>query len=121
MSEQLKVSITIPSYNHVRFLPATLESILAQTYKNFEVVIVDDGSRDGSLQVAQEYAARQPGLIRVLTHPGHENRGVSAAVNLAFENISGEYWMGIPSDDTMYPDKLERQVEFLDKHPEVGW
>ena len=121
MSHRPKVSVCIPSYNHVRFLPATLDSILAQTYRDFEVVIVDDGSPDGSLQIAQEYAAKHPDLIRVLTHPGHENRGIAATVNLAFENIRGEYWMGLPSDDMMHPDKLECQVEFLEKHPDVGW
>jgi glycosyltransferase involved in cell wall biosynthesis len=121
MSDHPKVSVCIPSYNHARFLPATLDSILAQTYKDFEVVIFDDGSSDGSLGIAQKYAAKHPELIRVLTHPGHENRGIAATVNRAFENIKGKYWMGLPSDDMMYPDKLKLQVEFLDQHPDVGW
>lgn len=121
MSHHPKVSIWIPSYNHARFLPATLDSILAQSYRNFEVIIVDDGSPDDSLRIAHEYAGRHPEFIRVLTHPRRENRGIAATVNLAFENSKGEYLMGIPSDDIMYPDKLERQVEFLDKHPDVGW
>lgn len=86
-----KVSICVPSYNHARFLPMALESALAQTYDDFEVVVVDDGSTDDSLAVAQSYAARHPSKVRVFTHPGHRNRGISETVNLAFEKAR---WLG---------------------------
>jgi glycosyltransferase involved in cell wall biosynthesis len=121
MPHRPKVSVCVPSYNHARFLPATLDSVFAQTYKDFEVVIVDDGSTDSSYEIAQSYAAKHPRLIRLLTHAEHKNRGISATVNLAFREARGEYWMGVPSDDMLYPDKLARQVEFLDAHTSVGW
>lgn len=121
MSQDPKVSICIASYNHARFLPAAIESALAQTFRDFEIVIVDDASTDDSFEIAKSYAAEYPALIRLFTHPGHRNRGISATVNLACEMSRGEYWMGLPSDDLLYPEKLERQVEFLDKHRDIGW
>ena len=116
-----KVSVCVPSYNHSEFLPAALDSILAQTFQDFEIVIVDDGSSDGSLEIAERYAADHPSVIRLFTHPGHQNLGTSATVNVAFEKLRGEYWMGLPSDDLLYPQKIERQVNFLDQNPQYGW
>lgn len=116
-----KVSICIPSYGHARFLPEAIESALGQTYRNVEVIIVDDGSPDHSLQIAEEYAAKYPSQVRVYTHPGHSNRGISATVNLGFERATGIYYSGLPSDDVLYPDKIERQVEFLESRRDVGF
>ncbi|MDX6612628.1 MAG: hypothetical protein QOD75_1814 [Blastocatellia bacterium] len=121
MAAPPKVSITIPSYNHARFLPATIDSVLAQTYPNVEIIIVDDGSTDGSLEIAAAYAARHPALVRVLTHPGGENRGISATVNRCFAEAAGVYWIGVPSDDLLHPMKVAEQVEFMEQHPQIGW
>lgn len=121
MSHSPKVSVCIPSYNHARYLSATIESVLAQTFRDFEIVIVDDGSTDESLEIAQSYATRHADIIRVFTHAEKRNLGISATVNRAFAEVRGEYWMGVPSDDLLYPDKLALQVKFLDEHPEVGW
>jgi glycosyltransferase involved in cell wall biosynthesis len=121
MLHRPKVSICIPSYNHARFLPAAIESALAQTFRDFEIVIVDDGSTDGSLSVAEDYAARFPSLIRVLTHPGHRNMGIAKTSNLAMRSARGEFWSGLPSDDVLFPEKLEVQVAYLEAHPELGW
>ncbi len=120
MSSRPLVSICMPSYNHARFLPAALDSILAQTYHPIELVIVDDGSKDESLSIAEAYAAKHPHLIRVFTHPGHVNRGISATLNLAFEKVSGQYWIGFGSDDVMHPELVASQVNYLDQHPNVG-
>jgi glycosyltransferase involved in cell wall biosynthesis len=121
MSSQPKVSINVPSYNHARFLPATIESALAQTYKNIEILIADDGSTDGSLSIAQDFERRYPNRVRVLTHPGHANRGISATTNLCWENATGTYWMGLASDDLLHPRKAAEQVAFLERHPELDW
>ena len=121
MSHVPRVSVVIPSYNHGPYLPAAIESVLAQTYRDFELVIVDDGSADDSLRIAEGYAARHPERVRVHTHPGGANRGISETVNLAYSLTRGEFWMGVPSDDVLYPDKVARQVEYLDAHPGVGW
>ncbi len=115
------LSVCIPSYNHARFLPAALDSIMGQTFRDFEVIVVDDGSSDNSLQILQGYASRYPGIVRVLTHPGHQNRGISVSDNLALKEARGKYWCGHASDDVSYPDRFERQVAFLESHPETGW
>ena len=121
LSKTPRVSICLPSYNHAQFLPAAIDSILRQTYRDFEIIIVDDGSTDGSLEIAQDYALRHPSQVFVFTHPGHRNLGISETVNLAYQESCGEYWSGLPSDDMLCPDKLERQVAFLDANPNIGW
>ena len=116
-----KVSVVIPSYNHARFLPQALDSALSQTYRDFEILIADDGSSDDSLTIARDYAARYPSFVRVFTHADNGHRGISATCNLCLGNMRGRYWAGLASDDVWYPDKLERQVAFLDDNPAVGF
>jgi glycosyltransferase involved in cell wall biosynthesis len=121
LSKAPRVSICLPSYNHAQYLSAAIDSILRQTYQDFEIIIVDDGSSDRSLEIAEEYALRHPSRILVLTHPEHRNLGISETVNLAYRHCRGAYWSGLPSDDMLVPDKLERQVAFLDANPKLGW
>jgi glycosyltransferase involved in cell wall biosynthesis len=115
------VSICIPSYNHAQYLPATLDSALAQTYPNVEIIVLDDGSKDESLKIARNYEARFPDRVKVYTHPNGANLGISRTVNAAFAHSRGKYWMGLPSDDILYPDKIEKQVAFLEKNPGLGF
>jgi glycosyltransferase involved in cell wall biosynthesis len=121
MSTAPLVSICIPSYNHAQYLPATLDSALAQTYPNVEIIVLDDGSTDDSLKIARDYETRFPDKIKVFTHPNGANRGISQTVNAAFAHSSGKYWMGLPSDDILYPEKIEKQVTFLEKNPALGF
>lgn len=114
-----KASICIASYNHARFLPETLSSVLGQNYHDFEVIVADDGSTDGSYQLLQDYAARHPQL-KVVTHPQHVNRGISATVNLSLANATGEYISWLGSDDALYPDLLARGITELELNPTVG-
>lgn len=114
-----KVSICIISYNHAAFLPMTIESALAQSYRNFEIVIVDDGSTDDSLAIAENYAA-QHANIRVFTHPKHVNRGISATINLTIEKSRGEYIAILGSDDAFFDYTVSEQVDFLEMRSEVG-
>ncbi len=116
-----RVSVCIPSFNHAPYLAKAIDSVLAQTYRDFEIVIVDDGSTDDSLEIAEGYASQYPELVRVLTHPDHANRGISETVNLAYQQSRGEFWSGLPSDDMLLPEKLERQIAFLDDHQDIGW
>jgi GT2 family glycosyltransferase len=113
------VSICIPSYNHAAYLAPAIESALGQTYRDLEVVVVDDGSTDDSLEIARAYERREPERVRVFTHPGHENRGIGDTANLAREHSRGSMWSGLASDDLLHPDRLERLIAELARHPEL--
>jgi alpha-1,3-rhamnosyltransferase len=115
------VSICVLSYNHARYLPQTLDSALAQTYPNIEIIVVDDGSKDESLAIARDYEAKYPARVKVRTHPNHENRGISRTINLATDSSTGSYWSVLGSDDILHTDKIEKQVAFLEARPELGF
>lgn len=110
------VSVVIPVYNRGKFVGETVRSVLAQTYRDFEIVAVDDGSTDDSLAVLNSFA----GDIQILRHPNGENRGQSAAINLALRRIRGRYVAILDSDDLWAPEKLAVLVEYLEAHPEIG-
>lgn len=111
-----KVSLLIPAFNRGRYIRQTVESALNQTYANIEVIVVDDGSTDDTREILESYAGR----IKLLQHPGGENRGQSASINLGLSNADGEYVAILDSDDYWEPDKLEYQVCYLDQHPDNG-
>jgi glycosyltransferase involved in cell wall biosynthesis len=111
------VSVVMPVYNSAAFLAAAIESVLAQTYQDFEYLIVDDGSTDASSQMIADYAAKDAriGLIR---HP--HNQGIIAARNSGVAVARGEYIAVMDSDDVAMPERLERQLAYLAGHPDVG-
>jgi glycosyltransferase involved in cell wall biosynthesis len=108
-----KVSVIIPAYNSEKYIAEAIESVFAQTYPGYEVIVVDDGSTDGTLQLLKRYDSR----IKVLTKV---NGGPASARNLAINNSCGEYIAFLDSDDLWVEEKLDEQVAFLNKHPEVG-
>jgi Glycosyl transferase family 2 len=112
MSERPKVSIIIPSYDAAAWLPDSIESALAQTLQDFEVILVDDGSKDKTKDVVLTYGAR-------VIYVSQENRGAGAARNRAIGISRGDYLVFLDADDILLPRKLESQVSFLDAHPEV--
>lgn len=113
-----KVSVIIPAFNRVAYIAETVESVLSQDYPDVELIVVDDGSTDGTYEALLEYAGR--GQLKLLTHPGHENRGQSAALNLGLREATGDFIAILDSDDLFLPGKLKVQVEYLNGHPEVG-
>ena len=114
------VSGIIIFLNEERFIREAIESVFAQTYKNWELLLVDDGSTDGSTQIALRYAEQYPGKVRYLEHPGHQNRGMGASRNLGVSEAKGEYIALLDSDDVWLPHKLQQQVAILDSAPEAG-
>jgi len=108
-----KVSVIIPAYNSETYIAETLGSALAQTYKNYEVIVVDDGSRDETLRVARSFEPQ----VKVLTK---QNGGPASARNLAINNSQGDYLALLDSDDLWVKDKLEQQAAFLDENQDVG-
>lgn len=114
------ISVVIIFLNGEPFLEEAIDSVFSQTYQNWELLLVDDGSNDGSTDVAKRYAARLPGQIRYLEHPNHENRGMSASRNLGIANAHGEYLAFVDADDTLLPMKLEVQARILEAEPSAG-
>ena len=94
---------------------------MGQTFQDFELIVVDDGSTDDSLEILQSYAGKYPTMIRVLTHPERQNRGTSVTDNRALKEARGKYWCSHDSDDVSYPDRFERQVALMESRPEIGW
>jgi len=113
------VSCIIIFLDEERYLAEAIESIVAQGYRNWELLLVDDGSSDASGEIAATYARESNGQIRYLTHPDRENRGMSASRNLGIANAQGELIAFLDGDDSWFPDKLQRQVALLGEHPEA--
>jgi len=109
------VSVVIPSYNHEPFVGESVKSILDQTYPNFEIVMTDDGSRDGTPDVVRGF--RDP-RIEIEVFP--ENRGAAVALNSAIRRSRGEFLCMLSSDDFFLPGKLEKQVAFLTANPGIA-
>jgi glycosyltransferase involved in cell wall biosynthesis len=108
-----KVSAIIPVYNCERYVTAAIESVLAQTYPVHEIIIVDDGSTDGTRAVLEPYIGR----IRYMRQ---EKRGVAAARNNGIVHASGDFIAFLDADDLWLPDKLQLQMDFLCHHPQYG-
>ncbi|WNZ25178.1 glycosyltransferase [Leptolyngbya sp. NK1-12] len=109
------VSVLLPVYNAERYLGPAIESILTQTFTDFELLITDDGSSDRSLEILQSYAA-QDTRIRLLSR---ENKGLIYTLNEMLEQANGEFLARMDADDIATPDRLALQVQFLRQHPEV--
>ncbi len=114
------VSIITPFLNTERFFEESIESVLKQTYKNWELLLVDDGSSDNSTTIARAYAEKYPGKIYYREHANHQNCGASASRNLGIQTSKGEYIAFLDSDDIYLPLKLEDQVMLLNSYPQAG-
>jgi len=114
---QGKVSVIIPAFNRARYIGQTIDSVLNQTYKNIEIIVVDDGSTDHTLEALALYCNN----IKLLEHPGRQNKGQSVSINLGMRHASGEYVCILDSDDYWEPDKLALQVSCMEHTPDVGF
>ena len=107
------VSVVIPCYNQAHFLGEAIESVLAQSYPNFEIIVVDDGSPDDTSEVAGRYPEVR--LVR------QENQGLSGARNAGLARSEGEYVVFLDADDRLLPEALETHLEHLEAHPECAF
>jgi len=103
-----------------RFLRDAIESVIAQSYARWELLLVDDGSTDGATAIAKRYVAEYPDRIRYLEHDGHRNRGLSASRNVGIAAARGAYVAFLDADDVWLPDKLLDQVALLEPRPDVS-
>src|SRR5262245_40545666 len=120
MNNKPLVSIIIPFLNARKFITEAIESVFAQTYDNWELLLVDDGSTDGSTEIAWRYFEHHPGMVHFLEHEGHQNRGACASRNLGLRHARGEYIALLDADDVWLPHKLKQQVVILSMYPEAG-
>jgi len=113
------VTVVMTSYNYRDYLPGAIESVLDQSFEDFELVIVDDGSSDGSQEIISAFADRDSRVRPVFSEV---NRGISRTFNTAVQRARGEFCASISSDDRWKPDKLQLQIGILEKFPEaVVW
>lgn len=117
-ASHLQISVIIPVYNRERYIKQALDSVLAQTYANFEVIAIDDGSSDSSLAILNEYQRLHPDKIRVLVQ---KNAGPSVARNNGIMAARGEYIAFLDSDDYWAANKLEKQLALFEKHSNVAF
>lgn len=111
-----RVSVLLASYNSEQFIEACIESVLAQTFCDFEFIIIDDASTDGSFALLQE-VGRHDSRVRVIRNK--YNLGLGASLAQGVEIARGDYVIRIDADDLCFPDRLDRQVRFLDEYPDV--
>lgn len=114
VSDKPTVTVVIPLYNKVEYVEQTIKSVIAQEYKDVEIIVVDDGSTDGSSEIASRYSDN----IRYLSQ---ERSGVAMARNRGMELATGDFLAFLDADDPWFPQKLAWQVNFLTEHPEIQW
>ena len=115
MSYKPFISVVIPTFNRARQVQAALKSVLAQTYREFEVIVVDDGSWDGTGEAFKQIIGRQGGNGRPVRYFFQANQGQSAARNKGIEEARGEWVAFLDSDDVWFPEKLEWQVRAVEQ------
>ena len=120
MSNQPLVSVIIPFFNTEKFIEEAIESVFAQTYSHWELLLVDDGSTDGSTEIALLYVQKKTEKVHYLEHEGHQNRGTCATRNLGIWHAKGKYIALLDSDDVWLPRKLEQQVAIMEAQPEAA-
>lgn len=114
-TEGPQVSVIIASYNHAAYIEASIESVLAQTYRNIELLVIDDGSQDDSVERIQRLQARYGFDFRA-----QQNQGLSRTLNEAIARAKGSLIAPFGSDDIMLPERIAKQVAYLQDKPEVG-
>lgn len=111
-----KVSVLMPAYNASSYIAEAIESVLNQSYQDFELIIIDDGSTDATREIIDSYAHD----TRIICFQNERNEGLVSVRNRAIKIANGEYLAWLDSDDVSTPSRLERQVRFLDENPKIG-
>lgn len=109
------VSVIIPSYNHGKYIAETIQSVLDQTFQDFEIIITDDASSDNTVEIIKKFTDRRIQLFCL-----SKNQGISRALDFSIGKAKGKYIALLGSDDIAMPERLEKQIAFLDTHNEVG-
>ncbi|MBX5438183.1 MAG: glycosyltransferase family 2 protein [Thermoflavifilum sp.] len=111
------ISVLMPYYQTVDFLEEAIHSVMAQTYREWELLLIDDGATDGSQEIARHWAETYPDRIRLLTHPDGGHHGLPATRNLGLAQAKGAYTALLDADDVWLPEKLEHQITLATRYP----
>lgn len=118
--KQPLVSVIIPVYNGQEYIGKSIESIIEQSYKNLELVLVDDCSTDNTWKVVKRYQKRYPKKIKAIKLKQNLGQGGEAAANVAFQNTKGDFIARMDADDISHPDRIKKQVKFMQNNPEYS-
>ena len=116
MKQNPKVTVLMPAYNAEIYIAIAIESILHQTFKNFEFIIVNDCSTDSTLKIIQQYAKKDK-RIKVISNK--ENQKIANTLNNGLKDARGEYVARMDADDWSYPDRIEKQIDLMERNPNV--
>jgi glycosyltransferase involved in cell wall biosynthesis len=119
-AERATISVITIFLNGERFISEAIESVLARDFRDFEIILVDDGSTHECTVIVRDYAAHYASVIRYLEHPGHQNRGMSASRNLGLKAVRGEFVAFVDADDFWEKTKLAEQFAIMEAFPELG-
>lgn len=117
MSKHLKVSIVLPVYNGEKYISQAIESVLQQSYANWELIIVNDCSTDHTLEIVGEFVKKD---VRICVYNNEINLKLPRALNVGFSKASGDYFTWISDDNYLRPNMIEILVETLDRNPDIG-
>ena len=112
------VSIIVASYNYARYITQTLDSLINQTYTNFEIIIIDDGSTDNSVEIIKAFEQKDS-RIKLLQHKNNSNKGLSESVKFALDHSRGEWIAFCESDDYWAPDHLEAKTQCINNYKDA--
>ena len=112
----MKVTIAIPIYNAEKYLKEAIQSVLNQTYSDFELILLNDGSKDGSLSIIEEFE-KKDSRIKIVNDG--QNRGLIYRLNQLIDLATGEYYVRMDADDIMFPERVEKQLKYLESNPNI--
>ena len=115
----MKISIITASYNYANYIEETIQSVINQTWQDWELIIVDDGSTDNSLEVIQKYVA-QDNRIKLFTHENNANKGLKSTLLLGIEKAQSNWIAFLESDDLWCANYLIKKIDIIEKYPDIG-
>ncbi len=114
------VSVLMLNYNYGAYVSSAIQSVLDQTYRNWELIVVDDGSTDDSFRILEKFQVEYPKAVKILTHPGQQNRGILKSFALALSRAEGSVIAFLEADDLWHTRNLEKKMAALNGNPEAG-
>lgn len=115
----MKISIITANYNYAQYIEETINSVINQSYTDWEFIIVDDGSSDSSVEIIKSYCAKDS-RIKLFQHSNGKNKGLKESLLLGLSHVTGDWVAFIESDDYFYPDNFSKKVEIIKKYPDIN-